>query len=328
MINTLDPNTLKELSLIPVYSNISGLNLASLYKMKFPFYIPIDPTSLDSEFCPGLKWRDIIESENVKTVTIGDSKFVPVRIKLIKIQKQNIILSVHYILEPSKRIIIPYRHQTITHHSSLSNKFYFNNYEFDVYNLKKTIPFMKKENLLSLGHLILSSIKKLCDVDYIITDTNCWCTGNSNGELLYERVLKRIGNYLLRYHPATKFLVTSEILVELKSLCKKEKAARAAQRLLHDHFMPLNLIYNPNPDEEFSRNVYADPSLREQVKKQYLAKRSISFITNDQQLMMLAQCSINNSASPGLITPNFLSLNHISQLFQLGDEIKAHIKLS
>ena len=323
MANSFDEKLIKELRQIPVYANIPGLSLASLEEMKCPFYVPVDTHVLETEFCPGLKWKKIIKTTNSPRVEIDGIDFIPVRITILKMEGKRVILGIYYVLEKGRREIVVYNNSVFKNESVRSyQKFNFNNFEFDISAIKKNLPSMQTQAISSYRSLVSNSLKKICLVDYIVTDTNCWCSVARDGGLMYETVLKRMSNYILNHNLPTKFLVSTEIMAELKRLCRKNKGACAAQQLLHNYFVPKHLIYNPNPDEEVDSQVFADPTIRAEVKKQYLKKKALSFITNDQELMMKTHCLITNISREDLIPPNFISLKHISQLFELWDMLK------
>ena len=317
---------------ISILTNYPGLTLASLIGNKSPFYVPMAKETLHSEFCRGVMWSDLIG--NVKhvedAIDMNGVKVVPIYINPRVDDKGMVYLRISFLFNPSvrRKIKVPVVSTDISlrnnepHHikskHSKPRRFFFNGIDFDVERLNSDIPKMSKDELTELKNNLVKSLYLLLRVDYIVTDTNNWCTesDDKNG-LKYAYVLERIASYIINKGLSTKFLVLSEILMELKRLARSHKAARLAQNMLNDSFSSRNLIYIPNPDDDISRDVIADPYIQKHIVKLYREGKRISVISNDQQAMMLFNASVNNGSIVGKIRPNFLSLENIDQLFNL-----------
>lgn len=320
---------------IPIYTNWSGLTLASLLGNKSPFYIPLVKESLNSEFCRGVKWGDLIgKPADIKEyIEIDGVKIVPVYVNPKAGNDSGMYLHTCLMLEPSKRRKIMIQLQPETHIKSEQNsidrrkpakpkRFFFNGMDYDIVNLNRKLPSMSKEEIYNLKRVLVNHLYQLLRVDYIVTDTNNWCTESDDKKgIKYAEVLERIASYIINKGLPTKFLVLSEVLAELKRLAKTHRAARLAQNLLNDSFSPRNLIFIPNPYDDIPRDIIADPCIQKYVVKLYKEGKSISVISNDQQAMMLFEAAISNEIIKNHISPNFLSLENINQLFILLNKI-------
>lgn len=324
------------LQYIPINTNRIGQTLASLVGNKCPFYIPLFRSSLYSEFCKGVKWIDLIgnPTEIPEAIDVDGIKLVPIYINP-RFGKDNILrLHTTLVINPSvKRVIsVPYDKVMINEEAvqppnsrfsaSRPKRFIFNDIDFDIVKLTHEIPYMNKEKLYGLKIKLVKSLYLLLRVDFIVTDTNTWCTMSDDKKTLkYAKVLERIANYIINNKLPTKFLVLSEILTELKRLSKKNIMAREAQRLLINNFVPRKLIFIPNPTDDIPQDVYADPCIQKYVLKLYKEGKRISVVSNDQQAMMLFNAAVTNEKVTGNTFPNFLSIENINQLFILLNKI-------
>lgn len=326
-------NKIELLERIPINTNIPGLTLASLVGNKAPFYVPLDSDSLCSEFCKGIKWRNIVGAveDSGKVCEIDGMKLVPIYLNP-KVEKDSTIsLYCTPVLTPSLKykLIVPcqkaigrrYKENSsrIRMDYTKSESFIYNGIEF---KLHQNIKELSRKELIDLRGNIVKALKSVIRVDYIVTDTNNWCTKSEEGnDLKYEYVLEQIATYIERKELRTKFLVLSEILTELKRLSNYNIYARKAQRLLNNRFMPRDLIFIPNPEEIIPSNIIADPSIQKEVVKLYKEGKRITVISNDQQAMMLFNANVTNEQTSECILPNFLSLEKIHQLYLLLNKV-------
>ena len=323
---------IKLLEQIPINSNWQGLTLASLVRNKSPFYVPIVSSSLYSEFCEGVRWIDLVG--NTKDIDnsyeLEGIRIIPIYINPRVSKDSTISLRSTHVLNPSinRKIIIPstnvfanQKKDSIPKSKSSQTKpkrFFFNGFDFDIAKITHDIKRMNDDQLYDLKLTIVKSLYLLLRVDYIVTDTNNWCTESNDGKgIKYAEVLERIASYIIKNKLPTKFLVISEILTELKRLSKRYPPARIAQSMLMNSFMPRNLIFIPNPNDDIPADVIADPCIQRQVVKLYREGKHISVVSNDQQAMMLFSAAVSNDSIAGRPTPNFLSLENINQLFIL-----------
>ena len=338
----LKNDLVRVLESIPINVNCPGLTLASLIDNPTPCLIPLNDSSLNSEFCKGVKWHELVgdTSRITSTYEIDGIKLLPIHIKPRVVRNNTIRISTTYVLDKSVKHIVlipydtsrtrPYRYQgkiSKTSHPKIK-RFYFNGIEFNISDLTYKLPKMNKSQLQELGRNIIRSITLVLEVDYIISDTNNWCSfDQEDGTLRYKTTLEIMAHYIEKHKLSTKFLVMSEILMELKRLSNKFSAARQAQRLLSDNFTPRNLVFIPNPYDELSYNVIADPCIQKQVIKLYREGKRLSVISNDQQAMMLFQAAVSNEKHfGGFQPPIFLSLENINQLRILLEKISKQLK--
>lgn len=316
---------------IPISTNWSGLTLESLLGNRSPFYVPLVKESLNSEFCRGVKWGDLIDKpvDIEEYFEIDGIKIVPVYVNPKVGKDCRVCLHSCLMLNPSKRkrIMIqlqlemqnkPEQNSIYRRRSVKPKRFFFNGMDYDIVNLNRNLPRMSKEELYNLKRVVVNHLYQLLRVDYIVTDTNNWCTESDDKKgIKYAEVLERIATYIINKKLPTKFLVLSEVLTELKRLAKNHRPARLAQNLLNDSFSPRNLIFIPNPFEDIPRDIIADPCIQKYVVKLYKEGKRISVISNDQQAMMLFEAAISNDVIENHFFPNFLSLENIEQLFIL-----------
>lgn len=332
---------------IPISTNIPGMTLASLIVCKSPFYVPVCEETLQSEFCTGVTWGKLI-GHGLRTefvCKLGDINFVPIFINPQVKESGKISLKISYLLEPAVIRTINLQQTNHTKETKIADtansngksrknrkkstpkKFYFNGREYDFLKLKKGIHSMNINDLSLLKKDIASSLRLLLEVDYIVTDTNNWCNvSDDNQSLRYEELLSWIAKYIAAKKLPAKFLVLSEVLMELKRLSKDKWSARRGQSLLCDSFMPRNIVYIPNSDDNISYNVIADGFIQSYVVKLFKEGKRLSVVTNDQQALMLFHAAVDNQNLSGKYSPNFLSLENINQLYEIIKLITQHLK--
>lgn len=312
-----------------------GIPLSELISKARLVYVPLCEPTLSSSFCNGISWSELLGKEERLHVIVGDIKCVPVYVSAEVRSDEKVSFRLTFPLEPEtkRRIIISdlskltrARSDATKPSSGVANRrpsaFCFNNIQYDIPSLISGIEKMSGESLHQLKQNIVSALGCVINVDFIVTDTNNWCTLDRQGkELKYLGALTYIAMRIEKSNHGTKFYVLSEILMELKRLSSKNRGARLGQRLLSNDFMPRHIVMIPNPQDDIDSNIIADGIIGNHILALYKDNQDISVVSNDQQAMMLWQAKVDNNYSPALKYPKFLSLENLYQLLVLYTKI-------
>lgn len=204
--------------------------------------------------------------------------------------------------------------------SNFTGTFAFDEIEFPITELRRTVPTMKLADVDSWLAKISAVFDKLLSGEIFLCDTNFWVQENPRrkGEMYYGWLIKDLVEKFKKFKHRPYFEITNDVWDEIERHAgNKVAAADAAKTFITDYVAGMRAVVTPDIRPEMKRSAYADATLMMRIQELYGQGRRITVITNDRGAIYRWIQGVENNLDPSLPRPAYIRNVNLERLYRL-----------